>query len=91
LNRVYRILRRILLLEAIAIFILDKYFKPEFSLPVRMVGALICALPLQVLLFLLSKDNTISRNKRMLCTCIFWHINFCYAVGVILAIAGFPL
>jgi len=47
------------------------------------IGLLIFMLPLLILLFLLSKDNAIPKNKQLLCKIGFWIILISSVSGVI--------
>jgi len=47
------------------------------------LGVFFGFLPLQILLFLLSRDEKFSDKKRMCFKIIFWYINVCYLLGII--------
>lgn len=45
------------------------------------IGAFVFLLPIQILLFLLSKDEKFSKRKRICFKIIFWYINICCIAG----------
>ncbi len=45
------------------------------------IGILITILPIQILLFMLSRDENISQNKRMCFKVAFWFVIICYCLG----------
>ena len=47
----------------------------------NLIGIFIAFLPLEVLLFLLSKDEKLSVFKRGFAKVAFWFITFCYVAG----------
>ena len=45
------------------------------------IGVFVLLLPIEVLLYCLSKDTAISKGKRVLCTIAFWHICVSWLAG----------
>lgn len=45
------------------------------------IGTFVFLLPIQILLFLLSKDEKFSRRKKLCFKIVFWYINICYVAG----------
>jgi len=79
----YKICIIALIAEFIVIFFLHKAEVQIRSLFVNAIGALLCLLPIFILLVLMSKDNAISIKKRMLFKAIYVFIIFCYVGGIV--------
>ena len=47
----------------------------------QFVGSIVYFLPIEVLIFLTSKDKNISKIKRIMCKFLFWHIIVCFVGG----------
>ena len=77
----YSILLSIFAVEFFVISILDKSNIRVQSWFGNAIGTFVFLLPMQLLLFLLSKDNTISGKKQMCCKTVFWFISICYILG----------
>ena len=45
------------------------------------IAAFVLLLPIEVLLYCLSKDIAVSKGKRVLCTIAFWHICISWLAG----------
>lgn len=52
----------------------------------NVIGAFVFLLPVQILFFLLSKDEKFSNRKRKCFKIVFWYINICCIVGSIVTL-----
>ena len=44
------------------------------------LGIFVCLLPIQILLIIKGKDQSVSKKKRMFFLILFWYINICYVL-----------
>ena len=79
----YKILLSVFLVEVLIISVMKENGIKVQSLIGSAIGTFIFLLPIQVLLFLLSKDEKFSNNKRVCFNVIFWFINICYLLAII--------
>ena len=79
----YIILLSVVFSEIIIISALDKMNIKAESFVENAAGLFLFFLPLQILLFLLSKDKNISERKRVFAAIVFWLIIVCYIAGAI--------
>ena len=82
MKKQYKILLAVIIAEFLFLF----YFIPENSIQSWLgnaVGVFVFMLPVQVLLFLLSKEEKYTDKKRKVFKIIFWYINLCYVGGAI--------
>lgn len=86
MKKKYTILLSIIITEFIIISALDKMKIQAQSWLENAIGLFLFLLPIQILLFLLSKDNRISKNKRMCFKIVFCFIFICYLIGAITTI-----
>ena len=77
----YSILLSVIAVEFFVISILEKNNIGAQSWIGNAIGIFIFMLPIQILLFLLGKDNAISERKQMCCKVAFWFICICYVLG----------
>ena len=49
----------------------------------NIMGAFVFLLPIQILLFLLSKDDKFSKGKKNIFKILFWYVNICYIAGTV--------
>lgn len=52
------------------------------------IGTFVFLAPIQILLFLLSKDNNLSKRTQMCCKVVFWFISICYILGGVASLVG---
>ena len=81
IKRKYFILLSIVVIEFFVVSILNKANVEMTSWIGNALGVLIFCLPIQILLFLLSKDKSLSAKRQMCCRCAFWWIIICYFLG----------
>lgn len=80
MKKQYKILLAVIIAEFLFLF----YFIPENSIQSWLgnaVGIFVFMLPVQVLLFLLSKEEKYTNKKRKIFKIVFWYINICYIAG----------
>jgi len=77
----YKWLIYLLAAEYFTLLVLSKSGMRVESWVGNVIGALICILPVQILLFMLSRDEDFSQNKRMCFKAAFWFIIICYCLG----------
>ncbi len=82
----YKILSIIVLIEFIIIFIMRQNNVKIESFIGSALGVLVFFLPIQIMLFLLSRDTDASNGKRVFAKIMFWFINLCYICTVIAGI-----
>lgn len=87
MKKVYRVLLGILLIEFGILFVLNKMNVVVQSFIGKSIGAIICLLPLLILLFLLGHDSELSKKKRVLSIIAFWYITFVYLLATVVLIA----
>lgn len=81
MKKQYSILLSIVGIEFLIVSILNKANVKIVSWIGNAVGAFIFFLPIQILLFLLSKDKALSTKLQACCKCAFWFILICYFLG----------
>ncbi len=77
----YSILLSIIAIDFFVLSILSKNNIGAQTWIGNAISAFVSLLPIQTLLFLLSKDSSISAKKRILCKTVFWFISVCYVLG----------
>ena len=84
MKKIYKILIYITLFEYIILSSLKK-LNITFNSPIiSEIGPILAFSPILFLLYLLSKDDNISKNKQIIAKCFFWFIICCYILGFIL-------
>ncbi len=86
MKKQYSILLFIILAEFTIVSVLEKMNIQAHSWLENATGLFLFLLPIQVLLFLLSKDNKFSKNKRICFKMFFWFLIVCYLLGAIATI-----
>lgn len=85
----YKSLLTILGIEILILAILRKYNFEVQSWIGNAIGIFVCILPLQILLFLASRDGKFSTWKKICFKILFWHINITYiASAIVTLLAG---
>lgn len=83
MKKIYKILLIIFGIKFLIVSQLSKHNIQIQSKVGKTIGGFVFFLPIQILLYLLGKDDNISKAKKMLFKILFWHINICYLAGVI--------
>lgn len=83
MKKKYKILLYIWAVELFIASILNKNNFEVQSWIGNAIGVIIAFLPIQMLLFLLGKDEDRTPGERMLFKLVFWFINICYVLGAI--------
>ena len=81
MKKSYRILLYIFISEFFIAFLLGKNNLAVESWLGKTIGAFILLLPVEILLFLISKDEAISNKKRMFSKIAFWYVLICYILA----------
>ena len=81
MKKQYKILCSVIFIEVFIISILNETAVKIQSWFGNAIGALIFLFPIQILLFMLSKDEKFSKSKRMFFKIVFWFIIICYLLG----------
>lgn len=87
MKKVYKILLIILCAEILILEVLSQANITAQSWHENAIGVLICLLPIQVTFFLMSRDEDLSRRKRLIGKIGFWYFNICYLAGAIVTLA----
>ena len=74
----------LLFVELLILIILNKLGIKITSWFFKAIGTALCLLPLQFLLFFLSKDLMFSEKKRQIFLFVFWFVNICFIGGAVL-------
>ena len=83
MKKIYILLLSVFAIETHIVFLLNKVnFKAQTWIA-NVIGIFCFFLPLQILLFLLGRDENIAPQKRIWLKIIFWFINTCYLAGAI--------
>lgn len=77
----YSILLFVFLTEILIVSVMNENNIKAQSWIGNAVGALMVLLPIQALLFFLSKDEKISNRAKICCRIAFWFIVVCYFLG----------
>lgn len=83
MRRKYKVLTVLILIELMIASSLEKY---DFKIQTwfgNFIGAIVFLTPIQILLFLLSRDEKKSKIKKVCFKFLFWHINICFVAGAI--------
>lgn len=83
MKKTYSVLLSVFAVEFLLVCILGQNNIKLDSWIGGIIGLLIFMLPLLILLFLLSKDNAIPKNKQLLCKIVFWLILISAVSGAI--------
>ncbi len=81
MKRKYSILLSIVGIEFLVVSILDKANVKIESWIGNAIGTFIFFLPIQIFLYLLGKDKSLSAKLQVCCKCVFWFILICYFLG----------
>ena len=81
MKRKYALLAKVIAIELVILSVLSKTGISVQSWIGNAVGAFICLVPIQILLFLFSHDERFSKNVKTFFKSAFWFINACYIVG----------
>ena len=81
MKKIYKLLILFAVVEFIVVCLLRaNNFKIDSYLG-NAIGVFLFLLPIQILLFMLSKDNNLTRKIRLCLLIVFWFINICYVGG----------
>lgn len=86
MKRKYKILAYCIGVEIFIIYMLNAL---EFSIKTwigNALGVVAFFLPVQILLFMVSRDENCSKKKRIFCKIIFWHIIGCFLGATIVTL-----
>ncbi len=83
MKKKYKILLIILCAEILILSALSKANLKVESTTGNAVGVFVCFLPLEILLFMLARDENISKNKRVICNLAFVFIIICYVLAML--------
>lgn len=83
MKKQYKILSAIVLAEFIVIYIMSQNNIKIQSFIGSALGVFAFFLPIQIILFLLSKDADVSKVKRAFAKVLFWFICSCYLCTII--------
>lgn len=78
-----------IVIEYVIIFILNKMHLTVQTWMGNAIGAFIFLLPIQIMLFMLGRDEHFSNKKRTCFKVIFWFIIVCYLLGGIASIFNY--
>lgn len=81
MKRKYKLLLNVLGIEYFIVIILSKLNIKVQSWIGNAIGSFVFLLPVQILLFMLGRDEDLSNEKRMCFKIAFWFINICYLAG----------
>lgn len=81
MKNIYKVLLLMFIIEIIIIAILRENNLIVQSYLGNAIGVFLFLLPIQILLFMLSKDNNLTRKIRFCLLIVFWFINICYVGG----------
>lgn len=81
MKNIYKVLLLLFIIEIIIIAILRENNLIVQSYLGNAIGVFLFLLPIQILLFMLSKDNDLTRKIRLCLLIVFWFINICYVGG----------
>lgn len=81
MKKKYTLFLSIFIIELFIVSILNEINVRIQSWIGNAIGTFIFLLPIQILLFMLSRDEKFSEKKRILFKIIFWFINICYLSG----------
>lgn len=73
-KKIYVIAGIVIALEMIILRLASEFFASPESLLGRLIGIILCMIPIEWLLFLLKTDSRISPKKRLICTFFFYFI-----------------
>lgn len=83
MKKKYKILIIVISVEFFILGIMNKLGMKAVTWLENFVGIILCFLPIQILLFMLSRDKDISSSKRIIPTIAFWFINICILLGAV--------
>lgn len=86
MNKRYKVLLTTIIVEFILLSVLNRIgFKVQTWIG-NAIGLFLVIFPIETLLFLLSKDEKFSANKKLCFNLGFWYLAICYLLGLIVAI-----
>lgn len=77
----YKVLLLLIITEILIISFLQRMNIQIKSWFGNFLGAILFLLPIQILLFCLSRDENSSRKKRIIYKITFWYLNVCFLAG----------
>lgn len=80
-KKIYMILLSVFGIEIFIISMLNERNVKFESWIANAVGTLMVLLPIQILLFLLERDEHITPKRRLVLKIVFWFITICYILG----------
>ena len=83
MKKKYKVLLSILGAEWIILALLNEAGVKILSWGEKVIGIVIFLLPVQILLFLLGHDESISKKKRMFSMIAFWFLIICFISGMV--------
>lgn len=81
MKKVYKLLRFIISIEILAVLLLSELNIKIQSWVGNAIGTVIFLLPIQVLLYCLSRDQNMKTKTRIICKGVFWFILICFIGG----------
>lgn len=86
MRKQYTFLLYIFVIEIFIVYILNEMNIKIESWIGNAIGTFIFLLPIQILLFMLGRDERLTEKKRMCFKIAFWFIVICYLLGGIISI-----
>lgn len=86
MRKQYKLLIYIFIIEFFVVLLLNEVNIKIQSWAGNAAGTLIFLLPIQILLFMLGRDERINRNKRRCFKIAFYFISICYLLGGIVTL-----
>lgn len=83
MKKQYKFLMITIGIELLIVSVLQKNNMKIQSWLGNIMGAFVFLLPIQILLFLLSKDDKFSKGKKNIFKILFWYVNICYIAGTV--------
>ena len=77
----YKLLLSIFIIQIFVVSVLGEKGIKVQSWIGNVIGAFILLLPIQILLFLLGRDESFTHRKRLCFKVVFWFITICYLLG----------
>lgn len=85
MKKQYKVLLWFLAIEMLLVSLLNELGVKVYSWAGNAVGTFLFLLPVQILLFLMGRDEQFSEKKRACVKVVFWFILVCYVLGGIAA------
>ena len=81
MRKIYKVLLCIIFINLLIVSFMNNQNIRIQSWAENAIGVLVFFLPIQILLFVLGRDDRISNRKRKWTKMMFWFINICYLLG----------